>query len=173
MRRLAAALALGLVIPAGARPAVLERVEVVEDGGLLVRLHVSEPVTPVAHALPAEYSGRADAYIAISRAVEAILKGDRRILLTMATGTGKTAVAFQICWKLWNARWNCTGEHRRPRILFLADRNILVDDPKDKMFASFFFGKSRLVSAKKLLAGGKHFCIVFLRQSILQNGTAS
>src|SRR6266446_1852174 len=54
MRRLAAALALGLVIPAGARPAVLERVEVVEDGGPLVRLHVSEPVTPVAHALPAE-----------------------------------------------------------------------------------------------------------------------
>ena len=54
------------------------------------------------------------------------------MLLTMATGTGKTAVAFQICWKLWNARWNRTGEHRKPRILYLADRNILIDDPKDK-----------------------------------------
>jgi type I restriction enzyme R subunit len=55
----------------------------------------------------------------------------------MATGTGKTAVAFQICWKLWNTRWNRTGEHRRPKILYLADRNILIDDPKDKMFTTF------------------------------------
>ncbi len=75
--------------------------------------------------------------IAINRAVEALLAGDKRILLTMATGTGKTVVAFQICWKLWNSRWNLKGEHRRPRILFLADRNILVDDPKDKTFAVF------------------------------------
>ena len=55
----------------------------------------------------------------------------------MATGTGKTFVAFQICWKLWSSRWNRTGEHRRPKILYLADRNILVDDPKDKTFAPF------------------------------------
>ena len=55
----------------------------------------------------------------------------------MATGTGKTLVAFQICWKLWNARWNRTGDYRRPKILYLADRNILVDDPKDKDFAPF------------------------------------
>ena len=75
--------------------------------------------------------------IAIHRAVQAILQGQRRVLLTMATGTGKTVVAFQICWKLWNARWNRSGEHRKPRILFLADRNILVDDPKDKTFAPF------------------------------------
>lgn len=75
--------------------------------------------------------------IAINRAVEAISAGQKRLLLTMATGTGKTVVAFQICWKLWNARWNLKGEHRRPRILFLADRNILVDDPKDKTFAVF------------------------------------
>lgn len=45
----------------------------------------------------------------------------------MATGTGKTVVAFQVCWKLWNARWNRTGEYRRPKILYLADRNILKD----------------------------------------------
>ena len=55
----------------------------------------------------------------------------------MATGTGKTLVAFQICWKLWNAVWNRTGEHRRPEILYLADRNILIDDPKDKTFTPF------------------------------------
>ena len=75
--------------------------------------------------------------IAINRTVQAILHGKRRILLTMATGTGKTVVAFQICWKLWNARWNRTGEYRRPKILYLADRNILIDDPKDKIFATF------------------------------------
>ncbi len=75
--------------------------------------------------------------IAIHRAVEAILNGKARSLLTMATGTGKTLVAFQICWKLWSASWNAKGERRKPRILFLADRNVLVDDPKDKTFAPF------------------------------------
>jgi type I restriction enzyme R subunit len=55
----------------------------------------------------------------------------------MATGTGKTFVAFQISYKLWSSRWNQTGEYRRPKILYLADRNILVDDPKDKTFAIF------------------------------------
>lgn len=75
--------------------------------------------------------------IAINRAAQTIAQGKRRILLTLATGTGKTFVAFQICWKLWNSRWNRTSEHRRPRILFLADRNVLVDDPKDKTFTPF------------------------------------
>ncbi len=75
--------------------------------------------------------------IAINRVVQAVLQGKKRILLTMATGTGKTAVAFQICWKLWNMRWNRAAEHRRPKILYLADRNILIDDPKDKMFTTF------------------------------------
>ena len=75
--------------------------------------------------------------IAINRAVQAILQGKRRILLTMATGSGKTLVAFQICWKLWSALWNKTGEYGHPKILYLADRNILVDDPKDKDFAPF------------------------------------
>ena len=56
----------------------------------------------------------------------------------MATGTGKTYVAFQICWKLWTARWNRRARSgRKPRILYLADRNILIDDPKDKTFAPF------------------------------------
>ena len=54
-----------------------------------------------------------------------------RILVTMATGAGNTIGAFQICWQLWSSRWNRIGEHRRPRIFYLADRNILVDDPKN------------------------------------------
>lgn len=85
-------------------------------------------------------SGKSPRYyqdIAINRTVQSILQGKRRILLTMATGTGKTVVAFQICWKLWQARWNRTGEYRRPKILYLADRNILIDDPKDKIFTPF------------------------------------
>lgn len=75
--------------------------------------------------------------IAINRVIRAILGGQRRVLINMATGTGKTDVAFHICWKLWSSRWNRTGEPRRPRILFLSDRSILVDDPKDKQFAPF------------------------------------
>ena len=65
---------------------------------------------------------------AITAVLEAIAKGDKRILLTLATGTGKTGIAFQVAWKLFGARWNLSGEPtRRPRILFLADRNILAD----------------------------------------------
>ncbi|MBY6153937.1 DEAD/DEAH box helicase family protein [Vannielia litorea] len=65
---------------------------------------------------------------AVNAALESVAKGDRRILLTLATGTGKTSIAFQIAWKLFQAKWNLTGEPvRRPRILFLADRNILAD----------------------------------------------
>lgn len=66
--------------------------------------------------------------IAINRVLDAIANGERRILLTLATGTGKTAIAFQVAWKLFQTRWNLSGEPtRRPRILFLADRNILAD----------------------------------------------
>ncbi len=65
---------------------------------------------------------------AINKTLEAIANGKDRILLTLATGTGKTAIAFQIAWKLFHSRWNLTDEpSRRPRILFLADRNILAD----------------------------------------------
>ena len=87
--------------------------------------------------------------IAIHRVVEAILRGKPRVLLTMATGTGKTFVAFQICWILWNALWNRQGEpQRKPRILYLADRNILVDDPKDKDFIPFGDARWKIVSGK-------------------------
>lgn len=65
---------------------------------------------------------------AINNALEAIAEGEQRILLTLATGTGKTAIAFQLAWKLFHSRWNLSREpNRRPRILFLADRNILAD----------------------------------------------
>jgi len=74
------------------------------------------------------HPGRYYQEIAIERALEAIGKGQTRILLTLATGTGKTFIAFQIAWKLFHSRWNLSGQlTRRPRILFLADRNILAD----------------------------------------------
>jgi len=64
---------------------------------------------------------------AINEALSAITEGDQRVLLTLATGTGKTFISFQIVWKLFNARWNNRGDERRPRILFLADRNVLIE----------------------------------------------
>ena len=66
--------------------------------------------------------------IAIKNALEAVAQNKDRILLTLATGTGKTAIAFQIAWKLFQTRWNLNRDgKRRPRILFLADRNFLAD----------------------------------------------
>ncbi|MEX0611416.1 MAG: DEAD/DEAH box helicase family protein [Pirellulales bacterium] len=97
--------------------------------------------------------------IAIKRAVQAILRGQQRVLLTLATGTGKTKVAFQICWKLWQSRWNRTGEYRRPKILFLADRNILVDDPKTKDFAPFGDACYKIENGKISLGREMYFAI--------------
>jgi type I restriction enzyme, R subunit len=68
--------------------------------------------------------------IAINKAIEAIAKGQNRILLVMATGTGKTYTAFQIIWRLWKAG-------RKKRILFLADRNVLVDQTMVNDFRPF------------------------------------
>lgn len=66
--------------------------------------------------------------IAVERVLERIATRSQRMLLTLATGTGKTSIAFQIAWKLFEARWNLMGEPtRRPRILFLADRNTLAN----------------------------------------------
>jgi len=88
-------------------------------------------------AVPLQTDGRFEPryyqYNAIQRTLDAIAEGRDRILLTLATGTGKTVIAFHIAWKLFQARWNIgdwksDGEPtRRPRILFLADRNILAD----------------------------------------------
>ena len=66
--------------------------------------------------------------IAVRKALEAVANNEQRILLTLATGTGKTFIAFQIVWKLFQSRWNLNRDGgRRPRILFLADRNILAN----------------------------------------------
>lgn len=74
------------------------------------------------------FQGRYYQDISVERVLEAIAAGHPRILLTLATGTGKTFIAFQIAWKLFHSRWNLSGEPtRRPRILFLADRNILAN----------------------------------------------
>ena len=74
------------------------------------------------------FQGRYYQDIAIVRVLEAIAAGRFRILLTLATGTGKTFIAFQLAWILFHSRWNLSGEPtRRPRILFLADRNILAN----------------------------------------------
>ena len=84
-------------------------------------------------AVPFEYRGgyfmaRYYQDIAVDRALEAVAANKPRILLTLATGTGKTFIAFQIAWKLFHSRWNLSRDPvRRPRILFLADRNILAD----------------------------------------------
>ena len=69
--------------------------------------------------------------IAINNVLTAIANGQDRILLTMATGTGKTYTAFQICWKLYQTGWNRRGDGRKPRILFIADRNILANQAKN------------------------------------------
>ncbi len=74
--------------------------------------------------------------VAIDRAHAAIVDGETRALLTMATGTGKTFVAMQIAWKLWKEKWP-TGE-KPPRILYLADRNILLDQPIQREFKPAF-----------------------------------
>lgn len=75
--------------------------------------------------------------IAVQRALEVIASGKDKLLLTLATGTGKTAIAFQIAWKLFQTRWSLQRDgSRRPRILFLADRNILANQAFNS-FSSF------------------------------------
>ncbi len=82
--------------------------------------------------------------IAINKAIEAIAKGQNRILLVMATGTGKTYTAFQIIWRLWKAG-------RKKRILFLADRNVLVDQTMVNDFRPFGSAMAKLSTASKTI----------------------
>ncbi len=79
--------------------------------------------------------------IAINRTIEAIAKGKDRVLLVMATGTGKTFTAFQIMWRLWKAK-------KKKRILFVADRNILVDDPMRRDFSPFGEKMTKITRSK-------------------------
>lgn len=97
------------------------------ESGLINDRDAGDLLFPFHH----EINGKEPRYyqqIAIQRAVQAVIKGENRILLTMATGTGKTFVAFQIVWKLWKSR-------RKTRILYLADRNVLIDQAKDRDFS--------------------------------------
>jgi len=97
--------------------------------------------------------------LAINRTVEEIVRGKKRVLLTMATGTGKTSTAFQICWKLWHSRWNLAGDDGRPRMLYLADRNILVDDPMVKDFAPFGDAAHKIENGKVIKSREMYFAI--------------
>ena len=78
---------------------------------------------------------------AVNKTIEAISRGEKRILLVMATGVGKTYTAFQIAWRLWKAK-------KKKRILFLADRNILIDDPKQKDFQPFGEAMTKITGRK-------------------------
>ena len=96
--------------------------------------------------------------IAINRTVDAIMRGKNRILITMATGTGKTVVAFQICFKLWSTKWNRSNDPvKRPKILFLSDRNILVDDPKDKTFIPFGDARHKIENGEAVKSREMYF----------------
>ncbi len=87
--------------------------------------------------------------IAVARVLAKIAKGGTRMLLTLATGTGKTSIAFHITWKLFMARWNLSGEPtRRPRILFLADRNTLASQAFNDFTSFTTFEDSALVRIK-------------------------
>ena len=114
--------------------------------------------------------------IAIKRTLESIAQGKDRILLTLATGTGKTAIAFQIAWKLFHTRWNLSANNqyqkRQPRILFLADRNILANQAFNSFSA---FPEDALVRIKpkeikkagKVPTNGSIFFTIF--QSLIAN----
>ena len=97
--------------------------------------------------------------IAVNRAVQAVLTGQDRSLLTLCTGAGKTAVAFQIAWRLWSAAWNRRGDHLKPKILFLADRNVLVDDPMARDFAPFGKGRFKIEGGRVSLGRDIYFAI--------------
>ncbi|MER9831369.1 DEAD/DEAH box helicase family protein [Mesorhizobium sp. M0134] len=87
--------------------------------------------------------------IAVNRAVEAIAKGKTRVLLVMATGSGKTRTAFQIIWRLWKSRqWNPEG---KKRILFLADRNVLIDQTMVNDFRPFGAAMAKLSTNAKTI----------------------
>ncbi len=87
--------------------------------------------------------------IAVNRVLERMEAGKDRMLLTLATGTGKTSIAFQIAWKLFQARWNRSGEPtRRPRILFLADRNTLATQAYNDFTSFAAFADDALVRVK-------------------------
>lgn len=104
-------------------------------------------------SVPFENKGQSVRYfaqLAVEKTLDSIASGDRRILLTLATGTGKTRIAFHIAWKLFQTRWTITGEKkRRPRILFLADRNILANQAYNE-FSAFTEDERIRISPKSI-----------------------
>ena len=83
---------------------------------------LKEPLIQEGSMIPRYYQK-----LAVQRAIGAIAEGSKRVLLTLATGTGKTFIAYQIVRKLLNLKWRVDGKEQQPKVLFLADRNILVD----------------------------------------------
>ena len=104
-------------------------------------------------SVPFENKGQSVRYfaqLAVEKTLDSIASGDRRILLTLATGTGKTRIAFHIAWKLFQTRWTITNEKkRRPRILFLADRNILANQAYNE-FSAFTEDERIRISPKSI-----------------------
>ena len=104
-------------------------------------------------SIPFENKGQSIRYfaqLAVEKTLDSIAVGDKRILLTLATGTGKTRIAFHIAWKLFQTRWTITGERkRRPRILFLADRNILANQAYNE-FSAFTEDERIRISPKSI-----------------------
>ncbi|MBA3638096.1 MAG: DEAD/DEAH box helicase family protein [Acidobacteria bacterium] len=101
----------------------------------------------VLHDYYSDGSGRQPRYYqasAVNAATEALARGQQRLLLVMATGTGKTYTAFQIIWRLWKAR-------RKKRILFLADRNILIDQTMVNDFRPFGAAMAKLSTGSKVI----------------------
>ncbi len=105
--------------------------------------------------------------LAINRVLDAIANKKQRILLTMATGTGKTAVAFQIVWKLFQSHWNLRRDGRtRPRILFLVDRNFLANQafnsfntlPEDSLVR---IDSEEIKKNKRVITNGDIFFTIF------------
>ncbi len=104
-------------------------------------------------SVPFENKGQSVRYfaqLAVEKTLDSIASGDKRILLTLATGTGKTRIAFHIAWKLFQTRWTMTGgKKRRPRILFLADRNILANQAYNE-FSAFTEDERIRISPKSI-----------------------
>jgi type I restriction enzyme, R subunit len=122
-----------------------------------------KPIIPSDKSKPIRYFQ----IIAINKAVQAILEGQKRVLLTLATGTGKTVIASQIVHKLWKNRWNLAHKALHPKVLFIADRTVLVSEPMIKDFA-IFKEANLLVSTESFNVSGSGRDIYFSTYQALE-----
>ncbi|WP_204259702.1 EcoAI/FtnUII family type I restriction enzme subunit R [Lichenicola cladoniae] len=104
---------------------------------------------------------------AITRAIEAIASGRRRTLIILCTGSGKTSIAFQIAWRLHAARWTAISGRLRARVLYLADRDVLVKDPQNRYFGPFGDGRHRILAGH---APGSREVFFATYQALLEEG---